>query len=272
MTAQLAAQPGPGPDPRRFLYIPAGRLVIDQRVQRGVADEKIHRIQNEFDWSLFEALTVVAVGNAYLVTEGQHRGLACQGIDPDLLVPCLVLPATKANSVDQAQIALDIVKGRSGHSAYEQWHLRSNAGHAHEFEAEKVLAKHGLRLGKSPSTSTIAAVATVAQIIHAHKFHAADGAEHLDRILTVLVAAFPDRDHESSKSRWDRDMLRAVNAVIIRNPETLVPERLAKVLRTRPAAQWINIGRKSIDGSPWWIITQGIYREYNRSLKRGRLT
>lgn len=262
----------PTDDPREFRYVRAGALQIDDRKQREVDAEKIKRIANEWDWRRLETLTVcprVGEPGRYDIVEGQHRGAAAIIFGGgDMMLPCMVL-APETTFKDQSQIALDIVKGRRGHSAYELWRLRENAGHSHEIFAATSLDKHGVRLGKATSAMTIGAVATISHIVHGGKFQPEFGAELLDGTLTVLMQAYPTYDHESSNSRWDRYMLLAVSGVLFQWPDVDYG-RLIRSLRIRPAMQWVSAA-KGTKAAPNLLIVSGITAEYNRNLRKGKL-
>lgn len=259
----------PFADPREFRWIRAGDLIVDQRVQRECATERVARIINEFDWNLFEALTVVERNGEYRVSEGQHRTLAVQAIDPDCLVPCMVITdCTDASG--ESQIALDIVGGRAGHTAYEKWRLRYTSGHEHEVLATAILESHGLRVGAHPSAMTISAVATVRSIVHGGNFSPEQGAELLDVTLDTILSAFPTYDHESNITRWNAGILLAVAQTYVRHPDA-DPQRLARSLRVRPAAQWVSLGKGARGEPPSVTIAKAIAAEYNRNKRRGRI-
>jgi len=264
-------QPGPGPDPREFARIPAHRFVVDQRIQREVNPETVAKIANEFDWNRFEALTSAANDDGtYNVVEGQHRTLAAQALDPNLELPTMVVPDIEGIRA-QAQTALDIVKGRHRHSAYEQWRQRYNAGHDHEVFATVVLEKYGLRVGKSPAAMTIGAVATIRTIVHGGAYTAELGAEMLDKVLCVLMTAFPTYDHESNVNRWNRNLLLAVHEVVAKNPDVNL-DRLAAGVRVRPAIQWVNVARDAEQQPAHLAIANAIKAGYNRGLRKGKLS
>lgn len=260
-------------DPRRFVQIPASKLRIDGRTQRDMDDDRSHQIANEFDWERMEAPTVTGPDEdgMYDVTEGQHRVRAIkfrdEAVGTDTLVWCAVLPSKP--EPEKAQLALDIAKGRKGHSAYELWMLRLRALHEHEVRASAALKLRGLRLGKTGSASTISAVATVRSIVHGGSHSPEYGADLLGRTVDVIAMAFPDHDPESSTSRWERDLLLAVAGVIHRNPD-IDPARLAKSLNIRPARQWISLGRPN-EQPAHFVIAGKLIDLYNRNLRRGRL-
>lgn len=259
------------PDPRTFAYLSAGQLRVDERKQRDVDPEKVARIQNEWDWNRFEALTVSPTSkpDVYDITEGQHRGLAAIGLSPHLMLPCMILPVG-TDDKEQAQIALDITVGRRPHSALDKWRLAFNAGHDHEVLATVVLVENGMRVGKSSSATTISAVATVARIVHGGQFSAEYGAGLLNKVVRVIKEAFPTYDHNSNVSRWDRWMLLAV-AYLLHNHPDIDQQRLVRAIQVRPATQWINFGKGADTPTPDEAIRDGIVTEYNRGRRRGRI-
>lgn len=263
-------RPGPTGDPRVFEWVKVRDLIVDQRKQRECDPEKVAKIANEFDWRRFEALTVARTNDdLYVVVEGQHRALAVRTMGEDLLVPCMVLPG-KVDGKVQAQIALDIVQGRRGHSAYETWRLCYNAGHAHEVYATVALDTLGLRVGKGPSAMTIGAVATVRRIVHGGNFSPEFGAELLHRVLKTILVAYPTHDHQSNVSRWDRYIMLAVSTIYLRWPEA-EDKRVAQSLQVRPAVQWVNLGKGAEGPTADEVIVAQVANEYNRNRKRGRL-
>lgn len=257
-------------DPRLFRYIRADHLRCDQRIQRETSPERVARIVNEFDWSQFECLTVVdANDTTYVVVEGQHRTLAVQEMNPAMLVPALII--TSHTSIrQQAQIQLNIVKGRSHHSAYEQWRERFNAGHPHEIYATMVMDRHKVRVGQGPSAMTIGAVATIRRIVHGGNFTPEQGGELLDKVLNVVLAAFPTYDRESNVNRWNAAILLAVGGTLAKAPDA-DQARLAKVLRIRPATQWVNIGKGVAGTPPHVAIQEAMINEYNRNRRSRRI-
>lgn len=258
-----------GADPREFRWLPVGELDVDQNTQREVDPEKVARIKNEFDWFRFEAITVAQHDSRLTVIEGQHRALARMQIDPSSMVPCMVISA-ETDPKAQAQLALDIVQGRSGHTAYEKWRQRYNAGHDHEVFAEITLSRHGVRVGQAVSAMTIGAVATVKSIVHGGNLSAEVGAELLDQVVTIIMAAFPTFDHDSNVTRWHSAILRAT-AELLRKAPDLDQRRLSKAFTIRPATQWINLGQGAPTTPAYITIQEHLVTEYNRNRRRGRI-
>jgi len=262
-------QPLP-PDPRVPEQIRARDLLIDSRAQRELNDERVRQIVNEFDWAKFEAPTVVSLEEGYVVIEGQHRVKAVQALDPDMLIWCMVLPEA-LTTPEQAQLALDIVRGRAAHNAYEKWMNALHAKHEHEVKADKVLKEMGLRLGHKPSTMTISCVATIKSIVHGHQYSPEDGAELLMRTLMTIMEAWPTYDHDSATSRWDRDILIAVADMHRRWWDELDSDHLATRLRIKPAMQWRSIGHGDDKLPPHKTLFDRFVQEYNRGRRSGRL-
>lgn len=272
MSTAATPRPGPHPhphpkkDPREFHYLPVRDLVIDDRVQREIDIEQVHRTSHEWDWNRFECLTVArhpTLRGKYLVIEGQHRreSAALFG-GGDLLVPCFVLPGTLTEQ-QQAQIALDIVNGRRDFNALEKWKGRRNSGHSHEILAEVAMEERGIRLGKSTSATTIAAVATVRSIVHGGAFSAEYGAQMIGDTIDTIVAAYPTWDAESTVTRWNRYIMLAVSNALHRWPD-MDRERFVESMKVRPAMQWINIGKGTGLPDPDLQILNAILEGYNK--------
>jgi len=262
-------QPTP-PDPRTPQQIRARELIIDHRAQRDVNDDRVRQIVSEFTWALFEAPTVVATTRGHVVVEGQHRVRAVQALDPNLMVWCMLLPDI-LTTPEQAQLALDIVRGRKGHTAYDIWMNALHAKHPWEVAANKVLDELGLHLSHKPSTMAISCVATVRSIVHGHQQNPEDGAELLARTLMTIMAAWPTFDHDSATTRWDRDILLAVANMHRRWWDELDSDRLATVVRVKPAVQWRSIGHGDDRLPPAKTLFDRFVADYNRGLRSGRL-
>ena len=262
------------PDPREFRQILRSKLLLNKRTQRDIDEERGRQISNEFDWERMEAPTVSDTGRGdgtYWIEEAQHRIFAIRLRDlatgTDTPIWCAILP--KKTTPEEAQLALDIAKGRRGHTAYEQWMLRSNAKHEHEVLANIVLQLRGLRLGKSTSAASIGAVATVRTIVHGGGYSPEYGADLLARTLDAILEAFPNDDPESTTTRWERHLLLAVAGLIHRNPDS-DQTRLARALRVRPAQQWIALGSPA-EHPAHFVIGSKLADQYNRGLRRGRI-
>jgi hypothetical protein len=244
-------------------------LIIDGEVQRTLNDDRVRRIANEFDWAKFEALTVVSCGGGdFVIVEGQHRGAAAKMLDESLKVWCLVLPEGYRGASLEADLGLGISRGRRGHTAFEQWNARFVRGDAHEVEAAKVLQHYHLRLGRTPSSRTIAAVDKVAHIIHDNRRQPETGAELLAKTLAVITSAWAEVDVNSNVHRFDGRLLEALSELIARNPQINLT-RLVERLNQKSAQRWLSDELMARTRPAKEAIANGIARAYNYRLKKG---
>jgi hypothetical protein len=269
--ARADKKPSPLPsDPRNPEQIKARDLIIDHRAQRDINDDRVRNIVAEFTWARFECPTVVSTTAGLVVVEGQHRVRAVQALDPNMMIWCMVLPSV-LSTPEQAQLALDIVRGRNVHSAYDKWMNALHAEHQHEVEATKVLDEMGLHLAHKPSTMALSCVATVKSIVHGHQFNPKDGAELLMRTLMTIMEAWPTFDHDSATTRWDRDILISVAEMHRKWWDELDSDRLAGVVKIKPAIQWRSIAHGDDKQPPAKTLFDRFVAEYNRGLRSGRL-
>lgn len=253
------------PDPRKWVLMRVGDLVIDHRIQRTRTDSDVQHIVREFDWRKFEAPTVMwdHTLQHYLVLEGQKRILALQALDADTEVTVAVLPAQSI--ADAADVAYEIARTRRPHSAWDSWRMRVLRGDQHEILAERILAQRGLHLGLTPSMRCIAAVATVKTIVHHYRDPEA-GANHLDDVLSTVLAAYPNPDPESPHARFDHNLLAALSLLLRHNGDRLNRARLSAKLNERPAQYWL--ADLSITPEPRpMAIARVMMRAYNKTLR-----
>lgn len=259
-------------DPRVPLQIAAERLVVDENYQRAITDRRrseLLTIGEHWRWELAEVPTVVPIdGGMFRVTEGQGRVWIVRHIDRGARLWCMVLPPELVGRACEADIALGISTARKGHTALEQWLLRVARGDAHELAAEDVLAMHGLRLAAYASAHTISAVATVRKIVHQRQQTADEGAELLDRVLRVLLAAWPDYNREDNTARFDQVILTVLARVITLNPD-IDESRLISILRNKAVKRWLNDAREQRERVTY-VLGALIVKAYNYK-RRGRL-
>jgi hypothetical protein len=278
MIENVSPMPTLGPDPRVFTYLAVSLLEVDPGEQRDITKSRqarICRISETWDWNRCEAITVrLTEAGKYKVVEGQGRVLALRMLDPDALVPCLII---SVDAVQAAGVASGIAKGRTGHTKYDHWKLAVRRGDEYEVAAEGALAARFLRVGLATSTNVIGAVGVVSSIIHAHRSRPGEGADVLGQVVDILIAAYPSDVPRNSSLRWKAVMLRTVHAIVaevpIEPPEyPFLPLRLAKVLSGVAADQWINMakGKDSAAKGDEYII-ETMVAEYNKRLQYGRL-
>jgi hypothetical protein len=270
MSAQPKEEPQAlPPDPRKMNHIAVSKLVIDSEPQRAMNMDVVERIANEWDWRRAEAATVVPIGNGrFRVVEGQHRVRALQSIDPSLAMWCLVLPP-EPTIADEAKLGREMAKGRRGYSTLATWVSCVASGEAHEIEANKVLIKHGLRVGQAQSSRTIAAVGSVSKIVHGQKNTPTSGAAQLDTVLTIVLGTWPDHDPSSSTSRFDGRLLDALGIIVSRNPD-LDTRRMINKLGTKRAMRWVDDVLNTTSGrSVRDLIAGSMISSYNSGMRTG---
>lgn len=258
------------PDPRKMLHIQVLKLVIDSEPQRAMNMDVVERIANEWDWLRAEAATVVPLGNGkFRVVEGQHRVRALQMIDERAAMYCLVLPASEKGIDIEAKLGRTIATGRRGYSTLAKWVSCVASGEPHEVMANKVMADHGLRVGQTQSTRTIAAVGAVSKIVHGQKNSPATGAELLDKVLTIIMTTWPDHDPSSSTSRFDGRLIEALGLIVTRNPD-VDTKRMSNKLGTKRAMRWIDDVLNTTSGrSIRDLVAGSIIASYNGGLRTG---
>lgn len=268
MSVAPANTTGIGPDPRKMQHIPVSKLVIDSEPQRAMNMDIVERIANEWDWLRAEAATVVPLGNGkFRVVEGQHRVRALQMLDPTAGMWCLVLPTTERGVDIEAKLGRTIATGRRGYSTLAKWVSCVASGEPHEVAANQVLADHGLRVGAAQSSRTIAAVGAVSKIVHGQKNTPATGADHLHKVLTIILSTWPDHDPSSSTSRFDGRLIEALGVIVARNPNVDV-KRMTNKLGTKRAMRWIDDVLNTTSGrSIRDLVAGSIVASYNAQLR-----
>jgi hypothetical protein len=255
------------PDGRSWHKVPVRNLTIDPRLQRIRDEAEVEKIVRAFDWALFETPTVCAITNdpdRWIVIEGQRRTNALKQLDPDALV--MVCHLGVLTPAEAADVAYRITRTRRNHSAYDKWRLRVLREDEHELFAEAVIEQRHLHLGATPNATTIAAVATVKNIIH-HYRDPEVGAEHLGDVLDVVLGSWPIPDNESPHSRFDHVLLAALSHLLRTNREHVNARRMIEKLRERPAQYWLADMLTPVKEPRHLTIARRIANAYNKSLR-----
>lgn len=270
MSETARAMDGLPTDPRKMNRIRVDKLVIDSEAQRAMNMDVVERIANEWDWLRAEAATVVAIGGGrFRVIEAQHRVRALQMIDETAQMYCLVLPQSEVGVTTEAKLGRAIATGRRGYSTLAKWVSSVASNEPHEVAANKVLSDHGLRVGQAQSSRTIAAVGAVSKIVHGQKNTPATGAYQLDKVITIILATWPDHDPSSSTSRFDGRLIEALGLIVARNPE-VDTKRMANKLGTKRAMRWIDDVLNTTSGrSVRDLVAGSIVASYNGGLRTG---
>ncbi len=229
-------------DPREFRLIRAGDLEIDPREQRPLNDGAVQRLTEEFDWLVFETLSVrVTASGKYKVYEGQHRARAVQFVAPDTLVPCMV---AKDKDFNASKAALKMAEGRRNHSAFEKWRLRLAGGDERETLATQVMHERQVDVGTTKNYDTINAVVMIVRIMDSGETFK-QGAIMLGKIIDVIREAWPDWQ-DDAVARWESAFIEAVWTTIRDYGEIISHQTLVGILKERPIRFWLNVGKPDV--------------------------
>lgn len=259
-------------DPRHFVRVRVEDLVIDSAVQRMIDTKRVEQIRNDFRWDLFEAPTCSSRDGVLRVIEGQHRTLALRDIDLDCEITVIVLPDELADQ-REAEVQLEMLAGRKGHSPVDQYKLEIRAEHPIALAIEATVTAAGLSIQHHGNHNAIKAIGAVKDVFNLGPtpVDVDHGREALGMTLDVIRAAYPDNDAASRKDRWKGDIIRAVGFLISKarqRGENLDLDVLARAIRHRVAQQWIEMarderGRKSMT----MIIEEQFKKQYAQELR-----
>ncbi len=250
------------PDPREFRLVRAGDLEIDPREQRNLNDKAVDKIVNGFDWIVFEVISVRLLANGRLkVFEGQHRVRAVQRLNPDTLVPCMIIKDEDFNS---SAAALAIAEGRRSHTAIDRWRLRLFNNEEREVLATQAMHDRGVDVGTTKCAEQINAVVLVERIMN-HEDTFEDGAIVLGRVIDAIRETWPDYQDDAAV-RWEGALMEAVWTVIADFDDLITHAHLVKILTQRPIRYWINVGKpgtRSADQTAAQAIAEQILVDFD---------
>jgi hypothetical protein len=264
---------GGADDPRRVAYVPVSMIQVDQNVQRATTtarlDGMLHDHDGEFDWGIFEVLTVTVRDNGDIVaTEGQHRALLAKREVPDAWTWVVINPGT-----NEAATALAIARGRKGHTSLQKWNLRLHDNGLMEALAEQKLTSLGLALADRQRWDGITAVGAVERVMKTFVRSGAtgdelekdlhEGAELLDTVLSLLTSVWNVKS-DANTQRLDGHLIQVAARLISRN-ERLQLDRLARVLGAWGPPQWLAKGKERHASQSFnEAVAQAIIPVYNR--------
>jgi hypothetical protein len=163
-----------------FRMIRAGDIQVDRGYQRRINLTKARKLLKGWDPTAFEPITVSERADGSLWTsEGQHRSLVAQIINPDMLIPCYVHKGlTKETEAHQTGT---IHRGRTGFSNLDLYRTDLAAGDAEAVSINKVVGEAGLTVGGPDGILAVGAL---------RKIHAKIGAEGLATVLRIIDNAW----------------------------------------------------------------------------------
>lgn len=264
-------RPAQGDDPRDIVYIPVGRILIDDRTQRNLDAQKLDRMKrtgrkisgddSAVLWELVEGLTLAERDDGrWVAIEGQHRVMTILDENgPDARVWALVAPGGR---LSEARIAYLIAVMRTAHTPYERYEQRLRDQEPYAVAIDTALSETGLyaadRNDNSPGSTSVGVVATLDLL--AHKAGTPDDGQQLvARTLSVMLHAFAGQS-----GVWKSALVRAVGEVICRN-EGIDLQRLHAKLSQSTAASWEAIADLRRARVPAYVaIAREIVEAYNQ--------
>ena len=188
-----------GPTPR-LEWLPLDRLDVDRRYQREMGKDNwahVHRILREWTWLHYQPIVVApaAVGERYLVIDGQHRLEAARKHPAIDRLPCYVVDATDVAQQARAFVALNA--RRIGVTRLQRFWAAHAAGEPTAKRIHRICSEAGVAITKSggvlPPRTTFATF-TIEKLLPL-------GGGNVTTALKILAASHGDRP-DTFKSQW----------------------------------------------------------------------
>lgn len=242
-------------------------LLLEPEAQRETDPKRVEKMAADWDPVLCGALTV-AIGEQgeLFCTDGYHRTEAGRLRNLKRLHAMVI---TGLDRQDRARLFLRLQRERRNVSAETDYRVSVTAGEAWAVGIESVLAPRSLRVGGSPSPSTIAAV----RGLH-RTWDMAEDAGDSGNVLIALTVDILNACWQTSEGgdKWQTDVLQGVGRVLALNP-TVDRHRLTDRLMTRRPRVWVTDAQAFSKGSGGSggrpvHMAQAICNEYNRALRK----
>lgn len=226
----------------RWEDVPPERLERDFEVQRETDPKRVEKIAA--NWSPIQAGSVVVaeVDGRLWCVDGFHRREAA------IIVRAKVLHALIVEDLDkqgQARLFLSLQRDRKGVSAETQFRVSLVAGEVRETQIQAVLGPRGLRVGGSPSYTTIAAVKGLCRMYDTAVGLGLDGQVLIAETIDILRGTWSASE---GGDLWQTDLLQGVGRVIMLNPG-LDRHRLIDILASRKPRVWVADAQMQSRGS-----------------------
>jgi hypothetical protein len=269
MAQVLVATSGIPPDPRTFIQVRVGDVLIAPNAQRETKQERVEEFASGWDWLMAEAPSCSLRNDRRLYAmEGQTRILGLQRADPDAMITVIAIRGL--TQTQETEYGLWISQKRKPHSTYAKWNQRLQIPEGvYERAAQAVLTKLGLTVGEGRRSHVINAIDAVLSIMKGNHREPSDGAALLEQTLAAIVAAFTF-DPDGRYTRFESTLLKAVSEVIRRNPG-LDHTRLVKVLSSRPVRVWMQQIATRDNPRRWEAIGMVVVGDYNHALRTKKI-
>lgn len=257
----------PEPNPYKVVELSMAQVYIDPSVQRDHPQQDIDRLV-PWDWAKCEPLTV-APGRPgmYAIVEGQRRHARLTDLGYTGKVWCRIIE-DHGKKKDQAKLGREISKGRRPMRASHDWRQRVRARETRYVAVDNLLATLGISVVPAPTKNGISAAGFLDEIVR-RKMSVGDLVAHVERIVSVVLVAWPEEAVGEHGARWDNRILRTIDTLIRKNPEIDL-DRVAAVLRTSTASNWIQNAKNASGKSPREFLLEQIGGKYNTKVRGPR--
>lgn len=243
-------------------WLPADRINVDMQYQRPLNMSHVRAITKGFDLNAFGVLLVSErADGTYWVIDGQHRLAAVLSIgDAAFLIPCHIY---RGLSVAEEATVFHMQTLRRAITPIDRFKARVFSDDPQALAIDAILRNHGLQVGNAQH-GYVTAVAAVERIYTTH------GAERLDLVLTLIMAAIDDEPGRVPTST----ILYGVNAFLTRYGRSVNQQRLTAAIRTAGVEKIVRsttaikeLLRESVSNA----CGRALLAQYNNRLQSNRL-
>lgn len=244
-------------------WLVASEIGVDMQYQRPLNMGHVRKIVREFNLKAFGVLLVSERANGtYWIIDGQHRLAAVKALGRgDMRLPCHVY--RNLSVAEEAEI-FHMQTQRKGIQPVDRFRAQLFSGDADAISINRIIQKHGLQVQQVTQRGALAAIAT------AENIYKRRGAQRLDDILGIVVAAWGDREEGIPGAAYA-----GLDAFLLRYADVYDQKRLIRVMRSN------DLDRLSADAKALRSALKDIgqdasfgrvlYGIYNRGLTTNRL-
>jgi hypothetical protein len=232
---RAAGTPGARPS---LLWAPTEKLMVDRRFQRSLSragEALVRRIVTGFSWRLFGVLTAVDNGDGtWGLIDGQHRAVAAHLHPAVTLVP--ILETDAETLAEQARDFVEINRSRTPMNALQLHKARRLSGDESAAAVHRALARAGVSV---PGNTVGLEFLKPRQALCIGSFYQvlrAGGEAHLDRVLAVVAAAWPDSAGDILAT-----VVRAADVALAAGADR---DALTRLLASRAGIDWADEARR----------------------------
>lgn len=247
-----------------LMWVRADTLTVDPRYQRPIQEQKVRKIQNEFDPDAFGVLYISSRKNGEdVVLDGQQRLNAVLGMGwGDQLVPAIVY--TGLTVAEEAALFTLYNAVRTKPRPSDMYRAALVAGDPSVKAIQAIIDNLGLAIGDAPGKGKVQSIAAVRRI------YDNVGGEILHRSLAVTKRAWAPGTREAHSEN-----IIVALAVIMTRHTKVKDDRLVKVLMSEQPSDIIQsaraalaqFGKVSVHNAPLVGIVGGtIVKLYNKRL------